>query len=68
MTNQTNQTNLNDDEVKVLRSLRERGFAVCVFTPDEVNHSDPCDVEDSMCQAGWNQINFDTPAGERISA
>lgn len=59
---------LTPEDVAALRSLRERGFAVCVFNPDEMPHSDQDMVEDAMCEAGWRQINFDTPDGERISA
>lgn len=59
---------LTEDDILALRSLRCRGFAVCVFTPEEMPHSNPSRVEDAMCEGGWSQINFDTPAGERISA
>lgn len=59
---------LTEDDILALRSLRCRGFAVCVFTPEEMPHSSPSQVEDAMGEGGWRQINFDTPAGERISA
>ena len=56
------------DQLKVLRELRSEGYAVCVFTPEEMPDSRPRDVEDSMCAGGWRQINFDTPANQPISA
>ena len=59
---------MTEDQTKALRDLRDAGYAVTVFTPEEMPHSRPRDVEDAMCEAGWNQINFDTPAGESISA
>ena len=59
---------MTEDQTKALRELRSAGHAVCVFTPEEMPHSRPRDVEDAMCEAGWSQINFDTPAGESISA
>lgn len=59
---------MTEDQIKVLRELRSEGYAVCVFTPQEMPHSQPRDVEDAMCAGGWRQINFDTPDGESISA
>ena len=61
------QETLTEADKAALESLRKRGFAVCVFTPGEMPHSDPDDVEIGMCQAGWNQINFDAPPGSSIS-
>ena len=60
-------TSLTDEQILVLRQLREKGFAVCVFKPEEMAYSEPCDVEDAMCEGGWRQINFDTPSGLPIS-
>jgi hypothetical protein len=59
---------LTPEDEEVLNNLRKVGCAVCVFLPDEMPQSDPDDVEDAMCQAGWNQINFDTPTNAPISA
>ena len=59
---------LTEEDKTVLRGLRKVGCAVCVFMPDEMPHSDPEDVEDAMCSAGWDKINYDTPDGEPISA
>lgn len=56
-----------DTETSALRSLRAKGFAVCVFTPEEMPNSNPSRVEDSMCEGGWHQINFDTHSNEAIS-
>ena len=59
---------LTPEDLAVLRGLRKMGCAVCVFLPDEMPHSDPEDVENAMCEGGANQINFDTPNGQPISA
>ena len=59
---------MTEEQKQVVRAMRDEGYAVCIFTPEEMPHSNPEDVEDAMCVAGWNQINFDTPAGESISA
>ena len=50
---------LTPEDIAVLRSLREKGCAVCVFLPDEMENSDPEQVEDAMCEGGWRQIEFD---------
>jgi hypothetical protein len=59
---------MTENQIKVLRQLRDEGYAVCVFTPDEMFNSSIEDVEDAMCEGGWNQINLDSPIDESISA
>jgi hypothetical protein len=49
---------LQEYELLALSSLRARGFAVCVFTPEEMGEAPEDDVEDAMAQAGWREINF----------
>lgn len=36
---------LSPEELAVLRALRARGWAVAIFTPEEVGDTDPEDVE-----------------------
>lgn len=48
---------LSEAEVSVLRSLRDRGFAVVIFSPTEVGAADPSCVEDRLIAAGWDVIN-----------
>jgi len=59
---------LTPEDEEVLRGLRKMGCAVCVFLPHEMGDIDIEQVEDAMCEAGWQQINFDTPDGQPISA
>ncbi len=48
---------LTPNEIAMLRALRERGWAVCLFTPWEINGvCDLSDVEDAMASAGWDEI------------
>jgi hypothetical protein len=54
----TNQGILNPSDIAVLRSLHDRGFAVCVFTPEEIGNAEQEEVEDHMCHGGWATINF----------
>jgi hypothetical protein len=48
---------LSPEELAVLRALRARGWAVAIFSPDEVGDTDPEDVEGQMIAAGndWLQ-------------
>lgn len=48
---------LSPEELAVLRALRVRGWAVAIFTPEEVGDTDPEDVEGQMIAAGndWLQ-------------
>lgn len=50
---------LTPEDIAVLRGLRKVGCAVCVFLPHEMENSDPDQVEDAMCEGGWQQIHFD---------
>ncbi len=59
---------MTENQRNVLRELRNEGYAVCVFTPEEMPNSNPEDVESTMCEGGWRQINFDTPSDQPISA
>jgi len=47
---------LTEPELTTLRSLRDRGWAVCLFAPFEVNGANPERVSDAMAEAGWRQI------------
>jgi hypothetical protein len=50
---------LTDEDIAALRRLRNAGCAVCVFLPHEMGDIDIEQVEDAMCEAGWNQIDFE---------
>ena len=39
-----------------VRKLTDAGYAVVVFTEDELDGLDPTDVESVMTQAGWDFI------------
>jgi hypothetical protein len=38
------------------RLLRDAGFAVCAFDPEELGDVDPDRVEQRMCTTGWDFI------------
>lgn len=37
--------------------LHQNGYAVCIFTPEELNGSDRKLVEEAMCSRGWSAIS-----------
>lgn len=45
------------DEVKALTSLRNRGWAVCLFGPWELGQAKPHRVEEAMAQAANRYID-----------
>lgn len=47
---------LNQEQIKMIQTLKQDGYAVVIFTPDELGEVDACDVEDGMIQRGWNII------------
>lgn len=53
---------LSDSEVTAfIGRARNAGFAVTVFTPEEVGSLDPSDIEDAMVRAGHEAIEFLDP-------
>ena len=50
---------MKKEYLDLLKQLRIEGYAVCIFTPDEMPNSNPDHVEDAMCVAGWGVINED---------
>jgi hypothetical protein len=51
-----------EESMKVIRELRDLGYAVCIFNPDELRGAKPHKVEDELVSAGWEII--DTLASE----
>lgn len=46
----------NESEQKVLNDLAHKGYAVVVFTPQELEGVRPKYVEDRMVEVGWEVI------------
>jgi hypothetical protein len=59
---------MTDQEHAAIKSLREKGYAVCVFSPEELRGADQDDVEQDLVVAGWDVIDahakFPDPAYE----
>lgn len=43
---------LTQKEIEMIRALRERGFAVAIFDPEELDRALASDVEAAMVAAG----------------
>lgn len=41
----------------LIRALRDKGFAVAAFSPDELRGANPDHVEDIMVERGWAAID-----------
>lgn len=52
---------MTDEQLAVIMQLRDQGFAVCVFTPEEIETGSAStdDIEERMRMAGWDTINGD---------
>jgi len=49
---------VNEDDWRIVDQLRERGYAVSIFTPEELEGAKTDNVEDCMVEAGWDMIAF----------
>lgn len=52
---------MTEAQFAMIMQLRDQGFAVCVFTPEELETGEASTetVEERMCMAGWDAINGD---------
>ena len=44
-------------QMTAVRELRAKGYAVIIWTPDEVGGANPRKVEDSLIEMGWDVIS-----------
>ena len=49
---------MNDEERRIVDQLREKGYAVSIFTPEELEDVRTDSVEGRMVEAGWDMIEF----------
>jgi len=40
----------------IYKFVSSRGYAICLFHPNELNGAEPKYVEEAMCLAGWRAI------------
>lgn len=48
---------MNTKQLNVLRQLRDEGYALVVFTPEELKDAIPNDVESRLVELGWDVID-----------
>lgn len=48
---------MNKDELKVIRALKDKGYAVVLFEPEELEGASPDRVEDRLIELGWDVIS-----------
>lgn len=48
---------MNNEVVYHLKALRDLGFAVVAFTPEELRGAEPDHVEDRLIEIGWDVID-----------
>lgn len=51
-------SDITDAEHEALKSLHNRGYAVVVFTPEELNGVESKRVEERMIETGWDVISW----------
>lgn len=49
---------MTPEEHAVIDGLRDRGYAITIFNPDELRGADPRDVENVLCIKGWDAIDW----------
>ena len=47
---------LSPEENMAMETLRDKGFAVVIFNPFELEGSDPDLIQDILIERGWNAI------------
>lgn len=45
------------DAMTIVKRLQDNGFAVVIFTPEEMGDTDPENLEDHMIMKGWDYIH-----------
>lgn len=58
----SNACSLTSNEQSAIRHLRDRGFAVVVFNPDELEGAEAEVVEKRLVEVGWEVIQYNMPS------
>ena len=46
-----------NEDWAVIKKMRAMGYAICIFSPDELRGADTDGVEEQLVQAGWDAID-----------
>ena len=49
---------MTPEEIATIKSLRDQGYAVVLFNPEELVGAPARKVEDRMCERGWETIDY----------
>ena len=49
---------MTPEEIAAIQSLRDQGYAVVLFNPEELVGAPARKVEDRMCERGWEAIDY----------
>jgi hypothetical protein len=55
---------MTNEQIKAIRELRAAGWAVILWTPEELNGADPSNVEDSSIQFAAEYLIPEEPEDE----
>ena len=55
---------MTPEETTIIESLRDQGYAVVLFNPEELAGAPAHKVENRMCEAGWDAIDYLTDDDE----
>lgn len=55
----------HEEVIQFMQKIQSLGYAVAVFTPEELGDVDPNDVEHEMIRAGFQQIDYLTEESEQ---
>ena len=48
---------MTEEHKKAIQELRNLGYAVCIFNPEELRGAKPHKVEDELVSGGWDIID-----------
>lgn len=49
---------MKEEWLTAINEMRDAGYAVCVFTAEDLKKAVPRSVEIQMCEAAWDEINY----------
>ena len=49
---------MTPEEIATIQNLRDQGYAVVLFSPEELVGAPARKVEDRMCERGWEAIDY----------
>ena len=49
---------MTPEEIATIKALRDQGYAIVSFSPEELVGAPARKVEDRMCERGWEAIDY----------